>query len=160
MAVMAGGLTTAHHLPDHPFLSARQTLANHPAGIQDLWAARLYLAKPLLFAGLALFWLLSGLIPLVDPGRAAAFMNPFMPADVAMSLTLATCILDIGLGLSVLFRPWSRRALIGMLLVSTTYLAFGTLLTPALWLDPLGPFVKVLPSMLLALVALAILEER
>jgi len=163
MAVMAGGVSArtdnAGPAGLH-FQTAEQTLANHPAGIQDLWFARLYLAKPLLFATLAIFWLLSGLVPLVDPVRAAAFLQPFMPAGVAMALTLATCALDIGLGLAVLFRPWSRKALIGMLLVSTAYLACGTLLAPALWLDPLGPFVKVLPSMVQALVALAILEER
>jgi len=47
-----------------------------------------------------------------------------------------------------------------MLIVSAAYLAGGTILTPGLWLDPLGPFVKVLPSMVLAGVAIAILEER
>ena len=52
------------------------------------------------------------------------------------------------------------RALLGMLAVSAAYLAGGTMLTPGLWLDPLGPFVKVLPSMVLAGLAIAILEER
>ena len=32
--------------------------------------------------------------------------------------------------------------------------------TPTLWSDPLGPFIKVLPSIVLALVTLALLEER
>jgi len=50
--------------------------------------------------------------------------------------------------------------LIGMLLVSAAYLAGGSLLEPGLWIDPLGPFVKVLPSIALTLVALATLDER
>jgi hypothetical protein len=47
-----------------------------------------------------------------------------------------------------------------MLAVSFTYLAGASLLEPALWLDPLGPLVKVLPSILLTLTALATLDER
>jgi hypothetical protein len=47
-----------------------------------------------------------------------------------------------------------------MLAVSLAYLAGASLLEPALWLDPLGVLVKVLPSILLTLVALATLDER
>jgi uncharacterized protein YbjT (DUF2867 family) len=163
MTVIAGGMATERKtiLPHgHEFKSAQETLSAHPAGIQDLWFARLYFAKPLVFAMLALFWLASGLIPLLDPGRASAFMEPFMSSGLAVMLTLLTCALDIGLGLAIVFRPWSRAALLGMLALSAAYLAAGTVLTPALWIDPLGPFVKVLPSMLLAVIGLAILEER
>jgi hypothetical protein len=87
-------------------------------------------------------------------------MEPFTSSGLAMMLTLMTCALDIGLGIALVFRPWSRLALLGMLALSSAYLAVGTVLTPALWIDPLGPFVKVLPSMLLAVIGLAILEER
>jgi hypothetical protein len=48
----------------------------------------------------------------------------------------------------------------GMIAVSLAYLGGGTLIEPALWLDPLGPLVKVLPSIMLTLAALAMLEER
>ncbi len=47
-----------------------------------------------------------------------------------------------------------------MIAVSLAYLAGGTLIEPTLWLDPLGPLVKVLPSILLTLATLAVLEER
>ena len=39
-------------------------------------------------------------------------------------------------------------------------LAGGALLEPSLWLDPLGPYVKVLPAILLSAATLAILDER
>ena len=131
-----------------------------PSGVQDLWFARLYLAKPLLIGTLSLFWLLSGLIPLVDLSGPASHFEPFMPSWAASALTLLTCALDAALGLAVLYRPYARRALFGMLAVSIVYLAGGTLLEPGLWLDPLGPYVKVLPSLALTLVTLAILDER
>jgi hypothetical protein len=44
--------------------------------------------------------------------------------------------------------------------VSLAYLVAATVLVPARWVDPLGPLVKVLPSIALALVAMAIYEER
>ncbi|WP_137157898.1 SDR family oxidoreductase [Rhizobium sp. FKL33] len=158
LRVMSGGLTARS--PVEGLLNAGQTLAAHPAGVQDLWFARLYFKKPLLFFTLSLFWLLSGLIPLLDPMRAGANFLPFMPWSAALGVTLATCALDIALGLAVAVRPWSRRALWGMLATSLAYIVGGTLLQPDLWLDPLGPLVKVTPSLALTLVALAILDER
>ncbi|PCK84082.1 oxidoreductase [Rhizobium sophoriradicis] len=140
--------------------SAAATLAANPSGVQDLWFARLYLLKPLVIAGLSVFWLLSGLIPLLSMERASAHFLPFMPEAAATALTLATCLIDVALGAVVLVRPLARRALLGMLAVSLAYLAGGTLLEPGLWLDPLGSLVKVLPSFLLTLTALATLDER
>jgi uncharacterized protein YbjT (DUF2867 family) len=163
MAVMAGGVSPERQgaLPgDMVLMNATETLKRHPAGVQDLWFARLYLLKPLIVVILSAFWVLSGLIPLLDPARAASHLVPFMPTAAASLATFVTCAVDIVLGIAVLFRPWARRALAGMLAVSVAYLTGGTILTPDLWLDPLGPFVKVLPSMMLAGIAIAILEER
>ncbi|MGQ8632331.1 SDR family oxidoreductase [Agrobacterium sp. DKPNP3] len=138
----------------------KQTLTANPSGVQDLWFARSYLLKPLVILCLSLFWLLSGLIPLLNINEAAAHFLAFMPQAPAITLTLATCLVDIALGVAVLWRPLARKALIGMLLVSAAYLTGGSLLEPGLWLDPLGPLVKVLPSIALTLVALATLDER
>lgn len=163
ISVMTGGVV-ARRQPNFPigvtFMTASRTLERHPAGVQDIWFAHLYLLKPLLVIILAAFWMLSGLIPLLELGRAVSFLQPFMQTSTAYLLTLLTCAIDIALGLAVLFRPWSRYALFGMLIVSAAYLTGGTILTPGLWLDPLGPFVKVLPTMALAGVTATILEER
>lgn len=137
-----------------------EAFAANPSGVQDLWFARLYLLKPLLICGLSLFWLLSGLVPLIDLGAASSHFLPLMTEFPARMLTIATCLLDIALGATVLFRPCARRALLGMVAVSLAYIVGGTAVEPKLWLDPLGPLVKVLPSILLTFAALAILEER
>lgn len=159
MKVMSEGVRT-----DDPgsteFTTAAATLFANPSGVQDLWFARLYLLKPLAIISLSFFWLLSGVIPLIGLERASAHFLPFMGIATAQILTIATCIIDIAIGLAVLVRPWARKALFGMLLVTATYLAGGSVLEPALWLDPLGPFVKVLPSILLTLIVLATLDER
>jgi len=159
MIVMSEGIRSTG---DSGFIatSAAATLAANPSGVQDLWFARLYLLKPLVVAGLSAFWLLSGLIPLLALEKTSAHFLPYMPQAAATALTLATCLIDIALCATVLVRPLSQRALIGMLGVSLAYLAGANLLEPALWLDPLGPLVKVLPSILLTLAALAILDER
>jgi hypothetical protein len=36
----------------------------------------------------------------------------------------------------------------------------GSILVPRLWIDPLGPMLKIWPVLALNLVALAILEDR
>lgn len=161
MTVMSEGVSMDRPTPSGlPARSAAETLAANPSGVQDLWFARLYLLKAPVISGLALFWLLSGLIPLLAPQQASAHFLPFMPAGAAIALTVLTCLIDMALGATVLVRPFARRALLGMLAVSLAYLLGATALEPALWRDPLGPLVKVLPSLLLTFAALAILDER
>ncbi|MBD9372840.1 SDR family oxidoreductase [Rhizobium sp. ARZ01] len=160
MRVMAGGVTARGPRLDLPLLSARDTLTLHPAGVQDLWFARLYLLKPVLIATLSLFWVASGFIPFLNLELAAAHFLPFIPWGPAIGLTVATSVLDISLGLGVLWRPTARASLIGQVGLALAYLLGGTLLEPSLWLDPLGPYVKVLPAIALSLGVLTILDER
>jgi hypothetical protein len=129
--------------------------------VQDLWFARLYLIKPLIFGVLSLFWLASGAIALLRFDQAAALLADAIGSRPAASaLTVATSLADLLLGTAVIVRRSARRALIGMMLLSLAYLVAATVLAPWLWADPLGPLVKVLPAAMLALVALATLEER
>jgi hypothetical protein len=83
-----------------------------------------------------------------------------MTTASAMALTLFTCAVDVLLGLAVLHRRLAKASLLGMVATSLVYLVGACILEPVLWLDPLGPLVKVLPSIMLSVVALAILEER
>lgn len=142
-------------------LSMEQSLDAMPATLQERWFARLYLLMPVMVATLSIFWVLSGTIGLFDIERAAAVL----PADVlsissAKFLVIAGATIDIHLGLSILVRPLAKKACVGMVAILLGYLVAGSMLTPALWGDPLGPFVKVLPSIVLALVTLVLLEER
>jgi hypothetical protein len=57
-------------------------------------------------------------------------------------------------------RPLARAAAIAMALTALAYLVAGSIVAPGLWLDPLGPFVKIIPCIVLALAAAAMLEER
>ncbi|QEE44192.1 SDR family oxidoreductase [Rhizobium sp. WL3] len=149
--------------PGRPTLAAPDPalrLITEPAAVQDLWFARLYLLKPLMILTLSLFWIFSGLVPLLDPVTTSLRFGASMPAAVALPVTILTSLLDITLGLAIIVQPWAKKAMLGMIAVSLAYLAGGTVIEPTLWLDPLGPLVKVLPSILLTLVILAVLEER
>ena len=77
-----------------------------------------------------------------------------------MTAVLGGAFADIALGLMVLWRRWARVACLGMIALSLGYLVAGTIWTPDLWADPLGPFVKVLPGILAAWVLHSILESR
>ncbi|MEO8385604.1 MAG: SDR family oxidoreductase [Betaproteobacteria bacterium] len=142
-------------------MSLEQTLAAMPATIQERWFASLALLMPVMVATLSLFWLLSGLIGALTIDRAAAVVSSAVGSiGIAKILVLGGIGVDIVLGATILNRPTARWACIGMIATSIAYLVAGTVLTPALWLDPLGPFLKVLPATLLAAVTWVVLEER
>ena len=162
MTVMAGGGVKSSDGASVPFplKSLEQTLAENPSGVQDLWFARLYLLKAPIIVTLSLFWLISGLVPLFNMAPAMAHFDGRLGDQSALITVIATCSLDIALGLAVLVRPAARLALIGMILTSLAYLAGASVTQFALWFDPLEPLVKVLPSLALSVAALAILDER
>ena len=162
LAALAAGVTAdskpAIELLGQPLMSLEQILAQHPATVQDRWFARLYLLLPIAIATLACYWVTSGVIALVNMPAAAAVLPPSFAAPGTF-VTVASLV-DIGLGLAVLVRPWARFACWGMVAVTGAYLLGATWLVPELWLDPLGPLVKPIPAMVLALIAPTLLRER
>jgi uncharacterized protein YbjT (DUF2867 family) len=140
--------------------SLDQALAAAPASIQDKWFAGLYLLKPVVFGVLAFYWIATGLIAL-GPGweRGLALMAEAGAAH-APFLIIASAVADILIGLGIACRPTARFSLWAALGFSIAYALAGTILMPGLWADPLGPMIKILPILVLTVVALAILEER
>jgi hypothetical protein len=136
-------------------------LSAHPAGAQEAWFARLYLLKPAVIGVLALFWLVSGAIGIARLAEAAAVLEQagFAPG-LARAAVLGGSVADIALGLLALHRRGARIALWGMVAVTAGYLAGATLWRPDLWLDPLGVLVKTVPAAMLAVAAMALLEDR
>lgn len=141
--------------------SLAESLERLPSTVQERWYGRAWLAKPLLLATLAVFWLATGLITLCRLDASAGLLTATgIAGGIARPLAAAGAILDIALGAAVLVRSLMPAALVGMVAASAAYLALGTWLAPALWLDPLGPYLKVLPAAVLALAGLAVAEER
>ena len=116
-------------------------------------AARAALMMLVCVAVLSVFWVLSGLIGVARLDTAAAVLEAVgWPVVAARASVVFWAVLDIGLGAAILWRRWAARACLGMAGVSVIYMVAAALLTPALWADPLGPMLKVVPGMILALV--------
>lgn len=137
-----------------------ETLAALPSTAQERTFGRAQLVFPILLLTLSAFWIASGLIGLAQRPQAEALVAPRVGADMAQWLAGAGIVLDLTVGIGLLWRRWVRRAAWGSILVALGYLAAGTWLTPELWADPLGPFVKVFPAIALALAVAALVEDR
>lgn len=137
-------------------------LAARPATIQEKWFARLYGLKALILASLVIFWCASGLIALtVAYDQAVAILTSHGFSDgAARAITVVSSLLDISVGIAIAFRRSCRSGLMIGVLVSLGYMVGSTIITPDLWIEPLGALVKTGPAIVLMLVALAMLDER
>jgi uncharacterized protein YbjT (DUF2867 family) len=139
-----------------------QVVGQRPASIQDKWFARLFLVKGLVIASLVAFWCVSGLIALVVSYDAAAGIlsaHRFPPSLVA-PITIGTSLMDISIGVLIAFRRTCAIGLAAGIAASLGYMLGAAILTPDLWIEPLGALVKTGPAIVLMLVALLILDNR
>ena len=138
-----------------------QTLSRMRATAEDRLSARMSVMLPFLVGALSLFWMLSGIIGLISIDEAAAILKQVgWQQQLAIFSVLFWAIVDIALGCAVLFKKFAKAACYGMVITSVIYLVASSIFTPQLWLDPLGPLVKILPAIILALVTSITLENR
>lgn len=140
----------------------KEVLGRYPATVQENWFARLYLIKPVAVGGLALFWVVSGVVALTAGFEAAGGVLTAhgVVEGAARALVVVTGWIDIGIGLAIAVRRTARPALVGAIAVSFGYMLAAAVWTPELWLDPLGPLVKTVPVIILMWLTLSILDER
>lgn len=145
---------------------APKTLADaigrHPATIQDKWFARLFLIKALIVASLVAFWLVSGFIALFVSYRAAAGILSAhnLPPALVDPITIGTSLMDMSIGVLIAFRRTAAIGLVAGIVASLGYMFGAAILTPDLWIEPLGALVKTGPAIVLMLVALLMLDNR
>jgi uncharacterized protein YbjT (DUF2867 family) len=144
----------------HALSGLHTTLAHMPATLQERIFARWALLMPMTLVALSLFWLSSGVIGLFRIDAAMRVLPLGWPDWLKLGAVGMGGVLDIGLGVLILFKRWVRLACGGMIALSFSYLFMASMFVPALWLDPLGPLVKVVPTLVLALVVAALSEER
>jgi hypothetical protein len=137
-------------------------LAREPASVQERWFARLYFLKALVFAVLALFWIATGVISLtVGWEEGLSYLREGgVPEGLAGAGVIAGALADIAIGVGIAFRRTARGALWAAIAISIFYMVAGTFVLPRLWLDPVGPMLKIWPIIVLNLVALAIVDDR
>lgn len=137
-------------------------LTAEPATVQEKWFARLFLLKPVVLGVFSLFWIATAFMSL-GPGWdiGIGLMHEGNVTGIAAPLTvIAGALADLSIGIGIAFRRTTRPALYAALALSLVYVVIGTLLVPRLWIDPLGPMLKIWPVMALNLVAIAILDDR
>ena len=154
----------------HPWLEATgivprtigEVVGQRSATIQDKWFARLFLVKALVIASLVLFWVASGFIALVVsfPATKAILTSHGFSPGVAAPFAAITSMMDISIGLLIAFRRTCAVGLIAGIMVSLGYMIGTAILTPDLWIEPLGALVKTGPAIVLMLVALLTLDNR
>lgn len=164
LAVLAEGVTGDagpwRRRTGETFPALDRQLAVLPSTPQERRFARLYLLLPVLVLAAALFWLISGLIGCWQFERARALLVPALGAPWAGGAVVAGAVADILIGLGLLWRRLTRPAAFVSIIVACGYLLGATVWLPDLWADPLGPLVKVIPALALALVIAALIEER
>jgi hypothetical protein len=109
-----------------------------------------------------LFWSASGFIALVIsfPATKAILADHGFPRWLVTPFARITGLMDISIGILITFRRTCATGRIGGILLSLGYMAGTALLTPDLWIEPLGALVKTGPAIVLMLVALMMLENR
>jgi uncharacterized protein YbjT (DUF2867 family) len=139
-----------------------ETIGQRAATIQDKWFARLFLVKPLVIASLALFWILSGFIALVIsfPATTAILISHGFSPAMATPFAAITSMMDMGIGVLIAFRRTCAAGLVAGIVLLLGYMAGTAIMTPDLWIEPLGALVKTGPAIVLMLVALMTLDNR
>ncbi|TCL90140.1 nucleoside-diphosphate-sugar epimerase [Rhizobium sp. PP-WC-2G-219] len=143
-------------------LSGPRTLAALAATVQERWFARLYMIKALIIGILVVFWIVSGSIALTVAFDAATriLTDHDFAEPLAKAITIVTSLMDISIGLAILHRRTCRVGLLAGIGLSLFYMISAALITPDMWVEPLGALVKTGPSIILMIVGLAVLEER
>lgn len=138
-----------------------EALGTMPVGVQDRLFARMAMLAPVIIACLCLFWLASGIVGIAFVNDAARVLQEVgWTRGLAVSSVPFWAFVDIAIGAAFAFRKYAPSACWAAFGVSLFYLMASTVTVPSLWIDPLGPLIKVVPSIILALVARAALEAR
>jgi uncharacterized protein YbjT (DUF2867 family) len=139
-----------------------EAVGQRSATIQDKWFARLFLVKALVIASLGLFWIVSGFIALFISFSAAAgiLSSHGFPAALVAPMTVITSLMDMSIGVLIVLRRTAAFGLIAGIVASLGYMVGAAILTPDLWIEPLGALVKTGPAIVLMLVALLTLDNR
>ncbi|NOX72890.1 MAG: SDR family oxidoreductase [Alphaproteobacteria bacterium] len=159
--VLADNRDILRNLKFHP-RGVSEFLAARPAGTQDIWQARLYLLRPALRFGLALMWLVSGLLGVFLPASQwiAHFGDTGLSEPVLVWAARLGGLVDLAIAAG-LVRNW-RPARLGriQLVLVLAYTIGLSFIAPQLWLDPFGGLLKNLPVLLAIMVWIELEHER
>ncbi|HBN50942.1 hypothetical protein AUP40_18025 [Thalassospira xiamenensis] len=144
-----------------PCQPLEQVLDTMPATIQERWFSRIYLLVPFSIAILSLFWISSGLIGFYAQQNAQNLLiSRGVEPSLAHLFVFGGSVADLLLGLCALAKRTCKSACLAMIGLSLCYVFGSIVIAPDLWLDPMGPMIKVFPGIALSMITLAVLNER
>ncbi|MDX8358111.1 SDR family oxidoreductase [Sphingopyxis terrae] len=131
--------------------SLDDALRTRPAEVQDRWHARLFFLAPVIRAVLILLWLVSAWVGFFHGAAATHALTQAlgMPPDWDDPLRLSGSVIDIGVALLVFLDRDARWSTAVQAAVVAGYTLVIGIALPQLWLDPLGPLIKNIPTLLL-----------
>lgn len=140
----------------------QDALLAEPAQPQDRLQARTYFLRPVLRLALALLWIGSGIVGLLQPAETVRAIGAALGLAGSTTLTMAGVfsLLDIAIGGAVLFRKRPGLLAAIQLAVVLAYTVALTCAKPSLWLDPFGPLLKNVPILAAILLNAALERER
>jgi uncharacterized membrane protein len=112
---------------------------------------------PATLAVLSMFWLLTGVIALLNLDQSVRMTG--LSANTSKLAVVAGAVVDMILGAAILYRPWARVACRGMAVLTGLYIVAGSVLRPDLWADSLGPMLKAVPILVLTFTATAVIIQ-
>lgn len=143
------------------FRPLSQSLADLPSTIQERRYSKLFFLLPLAVICLSFFWVYSGVVGLIFwQDSQQVLTSRGMHNGAALAIVCLGGLLDMILGVVILFRRYCRFAAVSMMILAICYLTGSLFIAGDLWLDPLGPMIKVLPGIVLALYVAISLDER
>ena len=158
---VAGDPTLWHAISGRYCRSYQDTLGILPSTTQERWFSKLSLMLPVLVLTLSLFWVLTGIITLIQMQDATNLLAGSGATILQSQFLLAiAAMIDIVLGVAILLRNLARQVCLAMVLMTIIYLGSATVLVPELWADPLGSLLKAVPAMMLALITRSLLTTR
>ena len=94
------------------------------------------------------------------PATKAILISHGFSPSVAAPFAAVTSLMDISIGVLIAFRRSCATGLIAGIVVALAYMVGTAILTPDLWIEPLGALVKTGPAIVLMIVALLTLDNR
>jgi uncharacterized protein YbjT (DUF2867 family) len=146
----------------HKAVDVIEAMQYQPSFVQDRWHAKLFLLQPIIWFLLSVIWLLSAVSGFsATQGQFAPILSAVgFPAAAHSGLVMLTSILDLVLGLMLIFRFKERITLWLMLFSTVGYSVLLGMMAPELWLDPLGGLLKNLAVVPLIMIYMVMRNPR
>lgn len=147
LTLLSESRTPAPTYTEVPIRPIAQALAQDPVTRAEIWGLQFANLRPALFISIAFIWIFTGLTSAIFdlPSGYALLRAGGIEGELATISIYAGALLDLILGLLMVFNIQRRSVYLLQIGLMLGYMALATVIVPAQWLYPLGPLTKNLP---------------